>query len=106
MTGYRIQETAVAQIEDIYIYTAQTWGDTQADTYVRGLHAMFDDIAARRVIWRSVPAIVRVSGYVRRYRHHFVYWREMEAEWIGIVAVLHERMHQSARLEQLFRDDP
>jgi plasmid stabilization system protein ParE len=36
-----------------------------------------------------------------RYERHFVYWRRLSNGDIGIVTVLHERMHQIGR----FRDD-
>jgi len=50
---------------------------------------------------RPVPAEFGVEGYVFRYERHFVYWRRLANGDIGIVTVLHERMHQMDR----FRDD-
>lgn len=45
-----------------------------------------------------------MDGYVFRYRHHFVYWRWLANGDIGIVTVLHERMHQIGRVREAFPD--
>ena len=41
------------------------------------------------------------NGFFFRYERHFVYWRHLSNGDIGIVTILHERMHQIDR----FRDD-
>ena len=106
MARIRIDDTAAAQIEDIYIYTADQWGELQADAYVRGLYDMFQDIAEGRVTGRTIPAVFPVEGYVRPYRSHFVYWRKLDPDVVGIVAVLHERMHRVARVRKLLGKGP
>ena len=42
-----------------------------------------------------------MEGYVFRYKRHFVYWKTLRNGDVGIVTVLHERMHQIER----FRED-
>lgn len=101
MSGVRIQAAALVRMEDIYRYSAGRWGEAQAERYIRGLFARFEDIAARRLPWRPVPAEFGVAGFVTRYERHLIYWRELADGEVGIVTVLHERMHQIAR----FRDD-
>jgi toxin ParE1/3/4 len=101
MAAYRVQQAAGQRIDDIYLYTRDTWGQAQAEGYIRGLFALFDDIAARRVAWRGVPKALGVDGFYCRYERHYVYWRVLSDGAVGIVTVLHERMHQIAR----FQDD-
>ena len=105
MSSFRLDDAAAVQIEDIFIYSATVWGEDQASAYVFGLYDVLDDIAARRVPWRRVPAIFPVEGFMRRYRSHVVYWRVLEEEAIGVVAVLHRRMLQSDRLLKLFQEE-
>ncbi|WIY53928.1 hypothetical protein O9Z70_05175 [Devosia sp. YIM 151766] len=50
---------------------------------------------------RPVPAEFGVEGYFFRHERHFVYWRRLSNDDIGIVTILHERMHQIDR----FKDD-
>lgn len=101
MSTYRVQRAAGRRIDDIYIYTREAWGEDQAQRYIRGLFGRFDDIAARRVAWRDVPKNLGVDGFYCRFEQHYIYWRVLSDGTVGIVTVLHERMHQIDR----FRDD-
>ncbi|MEI9891110.1 MAG: hypothetical protein WDN45_11585 [Caulobacteraceae bacterium] len=51
--------------------------------------------------WQKIPAEFGVDGYVCRYGRHFIYWKVMADGSVGIVTILHERMHQLER----FRED-
>jgi len=53
------------------------------------------------VVSKPIPAEFGVDGYCFRYERHFVYWRRLSNGDIGIVTILHERMHQIGR----FRED-
>lgn len=52
-------------------------------------------------MWRAIPAEFGVDGYYCRFEHHYIYWRILPDGAVGIVTILHERMHQMDR----FRDD-
>ncbi|MGE3784790.1 MAG: type II toxin-antitoxin system RelE/ParE family toxin [Alphaproteobacteria bacterium] len=101
MAAVRIPEAASHRLDEIYRYTRDRWGAEQADHYITGLFAAFDKIETHEVMSRPVPAAFGVDGYVFRYERHFVYWRRLSNGDIGIVTILHERMHQIDR----FRDD-
>lgn len=100
--GYRTSPLVDSQIDQIYEFTLDRWGEEQADRYIRGLYAFFDDISAKRVIWRAIPAEFDVKGFVGKCEKHFVYWRPLSADDVGIVSVLHERMHQIELIRVLF----
>jgi len=97
----RIQEAAVRRLDDIYVYTRQRWGKAQADRYIRGLFNAFEQIRPRSMMSRPIPAAFGVEGFFFKYERHFVYWKTLSNGDIGIVTILHERMHQIAR----FRGD-
>jgi toxin ParE1/3/4 len=101
VAGYRVQHAAGQRLDEIFEYTCGTWDDDQAVRYIRGFFAMFDDIASRRTIWRQIPAEFGVDGFFCKYEQHFIYWRVLADGSVGIVTVLHQRMHQLDR----FRDD-
>ncbi len=101
MTSVRVQEAASFRIDEIYRYTSQRWGADQADAYITGLFEAFERITTGSVRSRPIPAEFGVEGYVFRYKRHFVYWKALYNGDIGIVTVLHERMHQIER----FRED-
>lgn len=97
----RVQEAASLRLDEIYRYTRDRRGSDQADHYIADLFAAFDRIEAGGFASRPVPAEFGVDGFYFRYAHHFVYWRRLSNGDVGIVTILHERMHQMDR----FRDD-
>ena len=101
MTAIRIQEAASHRLDEIYRYTRERWGEKQADRYITGLFAAFDNIDSRGVVSKPVPAEFGVDGFFFRYERHVVYWRRLSNGDIGIVTILHARMHQIGR----FRED-
>lgn len=101
MPAVQIQEGASHRLDDIYRNTRDRWGEEQAERYILGLFAAFDSVAAHGVVSKPIPVELGVDGYFFRYERHFVYWRRLSTGDIGIVTILHERMHQIDR----FRDD-
>jgi len=101
MRQIRIQEAAALRLDEIYRYTRQRWGNPQADRYITGLFSAFDRIDTPAVFSRPIPAEFGVRGYFFRYEQHMVYWRRLGNGDIGIVTILHARMHQMER----FRED-
>jgi toxin ParE1/3/4 len=101
MAAVRVQEAASLRIDGIYRHTRERWGTEQADRYITGLFDAFGKIKTRYVSSRPIPAEFGVEGFVFRYERHFVYWRILGNGDIGIVTILHERMHQIDR----FRED-
>jgi toxin ParE1/3/4 len=87
VTKILVQEAASWRIDEIYRYTRDRWGTEQA----------FDGTATRRTASRFIPADFGVEGYYFRYERHYVYWRVLSNGDIGIVTILHERMHQIDR---------
>ena len=45
MPAIRIQESASHRLDDIYRYTRDRWGESQAEKYITDLFAAFDRIA-------------------------------------------------------------
>lgn len=104
MARIRVQEAASFRLDEIYRHTSDRWGSAQADRYITGLFEAFEafeGIDTHVVASRPVAAEFGVQGYFFRYERHFVYWRRLANGDIGIVTILHERMHQIER----FRED-
>lgn len=97
----RIQKAASIRLDEIYRYTRDQWGEARADAYIRDLFLAFDRIETSGVRSKPVPGEFGVSGYYFRHQRHVIYWKLLKSGDIGIVTILHERMHQLAR----FRDD-
>jgi toxin ParE1/3/4 len=97
----RLSPAADARLDEIYAYTRETWGDTQADRYIRGLFDAFARIAHREIVWRRIPAEFGKDGWYARHERHVIYWKLLADGAVGVVTILHERMHQLDR----FRED-
>jgi plasmid stabilization system protein ParE len=101
VTAVRIQARASRQLDDIFHYSTSRWGTARAERYIEGLFDSFDRIADHRLVSRPIPADFGVNGFLYRYEKHVVYWNLLSNGDIGIVTILHERMHPIERL----RDD-
>jgi toxin ParE1/3/4 len=89
-----VQNSASLKIDEIYRYTVKTWGEKQSKAYISGLFESFDNIGNSLVISYPIPADFGINGFYFRYEKHYIYWRYLNNGDIGIVTVLHERMHQ------------
>jgi len=99
MTTVLIQEQASRRLDEIYRYTVSQWGTAGAERYIRGIFKSFDRIATHDVLSCPIPAEFGVQGYFYKYERHFVYWKKLTSGAIGIVTILHERMHQMERFK-------
>ncbi len=52
--AYRLSPLAVSDLEDIYVYTLQTWSAAQAITYHTSLVAAFEGLAVGARIGRHL----------------------------------------------------
>lgn len=90
----RVQRAASHRLDDIYRYTLDKWGPEQAERYIAGLFDAFARIESRQILSRPIPAHLGVDGYFCRFESHFIYWKWLADGDVGIVTILHERMHQ------------
>ncbi|WP_342116665.1 type II toxin-antitoxin system RelE/ParE family toxin [Pseudoduganella sp. OTU4001] len=90
MAEYRLSPAAERDLEAIWTYTVQKWGEEQASRYIDLLTAAFADLAVKPML---APACDFIRpGYRRRsVERHIVYFR-ITSYGIAIVRVLHDRM--------------
>lgn len=106
MAGYRFYPRADVTQDKIWRDTVEAWGEAQADTYLRGLHAHLQRLCDNRLIWRrlpqklAVPPDIKRKGYFSRYEHHYIFFRELDNGDLGVMSILHERMDLAVRLKE------
>jgi len=106
MAGYRIFRPANDALDDIWKYTAKTWGETQASAYIKSLHDHLQILSDNKPIWRRLapPERSRLASktpiYLSRYQQHLIFFREFSDGSIGIMSILHVRMHIPTRLAE------
>ncbi len=101
-----ILPAAKERLIGIWQYTAETWGDQQADRYVRDLVAHARDLASRKAAWRPVRERGFRGMFFSRFRHHYLFFREFPEGSIGVVSILHENMDLPHRLKEDLDTDP
>ena len=98
---YQVQKNAALKIDEIYLYTQKNWGKKQAVLYVEGLFNTFQNIVDNEHLSRPIPAVLEVKGYFYKYQKHIIYWRYLSPKKVGIMTILHERMHQIEALKNV-----
>ena len=95
----KISQAARQRLLDIWDYTEQTWGEDQEDRYIRGLVNTIDAASTERHRWRPVMDQKLKGVFFIRYQHHYVFFRELSNEKLGVINILHENMDLPSRLK-------
>ena len=78
MRRYELSRKAESDFIEIWNYTFDTWGESQADRYTSDLKRTCNELANNPQIARSVAEIK--SGYLKyRVGKHYLYFRETES---------------------------
>jgi toxin ParE1/3/4 len=90
VSGYNLSKEADSDLETIYLFTHERWGERQAETYINGLFLTFDRLAEFHEMGRARPEL---SSKLRSLAHksHVIYYQIM-GEVIGISRILHGSM--------------
>ncbi len=90
MKGYLLSKDADADLQNIYWFTHERWGEEQAEIYINGLFAAFEKIAQYPEMGRTR---VELNAKIRSFAHkrHIIYYVALKGE-IGISRVLHGSM--------------
>lgn len=87
MGEYRLRPRAVADLDDIWDYTLNTWGVAQAERYFAGLRDALEELAERPGLGRQRDDLhpgLLVSSYAK----HLIFY--LRAKWgVDVVRVLH-----------------
>ena len=97
LAGYRLTPKAEIDLEDIWLYTAQTWSPDQADTYIDGLVRTIETLVAMPAIARERDEFdppVRVHPAAA----HLIVYRVEEAALL-VIRILGGRQNWRAMLE-------
>ena len=90
MATYALSPKAEADLEDVWNYTAERWGDDQAEAYVRSIQTAIETVAADPR--RGRPCDEVLPGY-RKFvvGSHLLFCRVNEDQ-VVLARILHQRM--------------
>jgi toxin ParE1/3/4 len=84
---YRLRPRAIADLDEIWDYTVETWNEDQAERYLAGLHDALELLAAQPEIGRS-RSDLHPGLLASNYAKHLIFY--CRAAWgIDVVRVLH-----------------
>ncbi|MFP5439602.1 MAG: type II toxin-antitoxin system RelE/ParE family toxin [Bacteroidia bacterium] len=94
---YILNEEAIADINDIWFYTAQTWSVEQADRYY---NLILDEIEYIADNFESSYDFGRLrKGYrYSKVKSHLIFYRKSDENEIEVVRILHKSMDIDKRL--------
>jgi toxin ParE1/3/4 len=97
MAEYVLSNKADDDLGRIYVFSAQTFGETQAERYFLGLRDCLQALADNPRLGR--PADLAVAGLLRHeHGRHMVFYL-MEADGIFVVRILHRAMDVSRHMD-------
>lgn len=97
MAEFVLRPKAVEDLESIWDYTVKTWGEEQAETYLRLINRGFVDLSRDPSLGRSCDEIR--EGYRKlRVGRHVIFYRPA-SEAVEIVRVLHQAMDFEQHLD-------
>lgn len=95
---------ADAAQNEIWDYTCDLWGQEQAEKYITGLHEHLKLLSEKKKLWwslpagRVVPSDLNIQAYFSRYEHHYIFFRELSGNRVGVMSILHEKSDIPVRL--------
>lgn len=90
MIGYVLAHDADIDLQKIFWFTHERWGESQAELYLNSLFSIFETLAARPEMGRLRGEL---SATIRSFVHkrHVIYYIQV-GDGIGISRVLHGAM--------------
>ena len=96
MRGFILSPAAQADIDGIWDYTAQRWGEEQAVRYLQGLRDACRELADGTR--PSRPVDIRLGYHRCQSGSHVLYFKTADDGQIVIIRILHQRMDVNRHL--------
>jgi toxin ParE1/3/4 len=98
VSRYVLSPAAQLDLEQIWDYTCDRWGEDQAEKYVREIERAIQRVVQNPMIGRACDEVR--AGYRRHaVGSHTLYYRLAGADGIDVVRILHQRMDVDRHLD-------
>lgn len=96
---YEISVKANEDIETIWLYTFENWGQEQADRYYNLILDEIEYIAANFESGKSME-FLRKGYRASKVKSHIIFYRKNKKNSVEIIRVLHQKMDIENRLNE------
>ena len=86
---HRLSPLAVADLEEIWLYTFRQWSLEQADEYHRGIMTAIEGLASGRKVGQQTN--IRAGYWKYKVGMHVVYF-QYSGDYLDVIRILHGRM--------------
>lgn len=90
------REEALSDLEEIWLYTFETWSLEQADRYYELIVKEIDFVSKKPKLGKSLNSL-REGYYSTKVKSHFIFYKFSSTE-LEVIRVLHESMDIPNRL--------
>ncbi|EPR71048.1 type II toxin-antitoxin system RelE/ParE family toxin [Cyclobacterium qasimii] len=94
-----LRQEAIADLNNIWFYTFETWSETQADKYYATIKMVCNGIADNPNIGKEYDGINRNLLGIKSGKH-IIFYQIINPERIEIIRILHERMDLKNRIAE------
>jgi plasmid stabilization system protein ParE len=91
MSKYVIFKPANETLDKVWSYSLETWGQKKCQEYIEGLFETMKKAASREIIWRNIRQETYLDVYFVKYQRHYIFFRELDDDLIGIISIMHEK---------------
>ena len=87
MAKIRLSRKAIADLDGIWVYTAQTWSEEQAVIYYRQIYGAIQGL-------NNLPVFLEKRYDVIKFKvgHHIIFYKKGDNGSISVDRILHEKM--------------
>ena len=98
MAKIRLSRKAIADLDGIWDYTAQTWSEEQADIYYRQIYTTIQELHSLPVSLEKAYDVIKPGLFGYKIGHHIVFYKKQKDGSIWVDRILHEKMDYQRHL--------
>ena len=92
MAKIRLSRKAIADLDGIWVYTAQTWSEEQAVIYYRQIYGAIQGLNNLPVFLEKRYDVIKSGLWGFKVGHHIIFYKKGNNGSISVDRILHEKM--------------
>jgi toxin ParE1/3/4 len=98
MAKIRLSRKAIADLDSIWNYTAQSWSEEQAVIYYRQIYSAIQGLNNLPVFLEKRYDVIKSGLWGFKVGHHIIFYKKGKNGSISVDRILHEKMDYQRHL--------